>query len=90
MDAYCKEKHKYQITNSSITMEKTHKYSNGEITILWKPDKCIHAGICVKMLPKVYNPKARPWITAEGATTQELIAQIEKCPSGALSYQIDK
>jgi uncharacterized Fe-S cluster protein YjdI len=32
------------------------EYSNPEITILWKPEKCIHSGICVKTLPKVYNP----------------------------------
>ncbi len=63
----------------------TRKYSNGEITIVWKPDKCIHSGICVKMLPEVYNPNERPWIKIENATTEELINQVSKCPSGALS-----
>lgn len=66
---------------------KTKEYSNGEITILWKPEKCTHAGICVKTLPKVYNPKARPWITPENATSSELIDQVAKCPSGALSIK---
>ncbi|NDV58143.1 (4Fe-4S)-binding protein [Bacteroides sp. 519] len=69
-------------------MEKVHEYSNGEIIILWKPALCTHAGTCVKTLPAVYNPCARPWIKAENATTEELKAQIEKCPSGALSYKI--
>lgn len=69
---------------------KTKEYSNGEVSILWKPEKCIHAGICVKTLPKVYNPKARPWITPENATTKELIEQVAKCPSGALSIKLDK
>ena len=41
----------------------TKKYSNGEVTILWQPAKCIHSGICVKTLPKVYNPKEKPWIS---------------------------
>lgn len=67
----------------------THEYTNGEITILWKPTLCIHAGVCVKMLPKVYNPKDRPWIKPENATTEELKVQIAKCPSGALSYKIN-
>ena len=66
----------------------THEYNAGEITILWKPKVCIHAGVCVKMLPQVYNPKDRPWIKAENATTEELKNQIENCPSGALSYQL--
>ncbi|HAS39542.1 MAG TPA: (4Fe-4S)-binding protein [Microscillaceae bacterium] len=62
------------------------EYSNGEITVVWQPGKCQHAGVCVKTLPQVYNPKAKPWIKVENATTQELKNQIDNCPSGALSY----
>ena len=65
-------------------MEK--EYSNGEITIKWQSKKCIHAGICVKTLPNVYDPKAKPWIKIDNASTQELMNQIDKCPSGALTY----
>lgn len=67
----------------------TLEYSNGEITIIWKPKLCIHSAICVKTLPKVYDPKARPWIHTENATTRELIDQVAKCPSGALSIKND-
>ncbi len=72
-------------------MEKEIKkeYTNGELTIVWKPKMCIHAGVCVKTLPKVYNPKAKPWLAIENATTNELKAQILKCPSGALSYYMN-
>lgn len=62
------------------------EYSNGEITVVWKPKKCIHSGVCVKMLPQVYNPKEKPRIKVNNATTDELKNQIDKCPSGALSY----
>lgn len=65
-------------------MKKT--YSNKDITIHWQPKLCQHAGVCVKRLPKVYNPKAKPWITIENATSQALKEQINACPSGALSY----
>ena len=65
----------------------TREYTNGEITIIWKPEKCIHSGICVKTLPGVYNPKDKPWIKPENAQTQELISQVAKCPSGALSIK---
>ena len=67
----------------------THEYDAGEITVLWKPKVCIHAGVCVKMLPQVYNPKERPWIKTENATSDELKNQITKCPSGALSYKLN-
>jgi len=66
---------------------KAIEYTNGEVTILWKPDKCIHSGICVKMLPQVYNPKERPWVKPNNATSEELIEQVSKCPSGALSMK---
>ena len=62
----------------------TKEYSNGEATIIWTPEKCIHSGICVRTLPQVYNPSERPWIKPENASSEELIAQVFKCPSGAL------
>ena len=65
----------------------TKEYSNGEITILWTAKKCQHAGVCVRMLPQVYNPKEKPWIKIENASTAELIDQVSKCPSGALSIK---
>jgi len=40
----------------------------------------------LKRCPKFTIPKASPWIAIENATTEELKAQISKCPSGALSY----
>lgn len=66
------------------------EYTNGELTIIWQPDICIHSEICVQTLPQVYKPKERPWILIENATTDQLIAQIRKCPSGALSYRLNK
>lgn len=65
----------------------TVEYSKGKITILWKPNLCIHSGVCVRTLPKVYDPKGRPWIRTGNATTQELIDQVAKCPSRALSIR---
>lgn len=66
------------------------QYKNENITIHWDQSKCIHAGVCVTSLPNVYNPKERPWVKIENASTVELKAQIDKCPSGALSYTSNK
>lgn len=68
-------------------MEVKKEYTNGEITIIWQPKLCTHAAECVKALPRVYNPKARPWIKIENATTEQLKDQIGRCPSGALSFR---
>lgn len=61
-------------------------YTNGEITVLWKPGVCIHSGKCVQGLGEVFNVGARPWINMEAAKTERIIRQVEQCPSGALSY----
>jgi hypothetical protein len=37
-------------------------------------------------LGEVFDPRKRPWITPEGSTTEKIIEQVKKCPSGALSY----
>jgi len=62
------------------------KYQNGDLTVVWKPQLCIHAETCVKTLPEVYNPNEKPWIKAENANIEALKSQISQCPSGALSY----
>lgn len=66
------------------------KYSNGEITVLWQPDKCIHAAECVKGLPEVFNVNKRPWVDIDAATTEKIIATVNKCPSRALSFTYDE
>ena len=65
------------------------EYSNGEVTVTWEPDKCIHSTLCWKGLISVFNPKKRPWVNMEGASTEAIINQIKECPSGALGYYMD-
>lgn len=66
--------------------EAAKEYSNGEITIHWDATKCTHSGRCVAGLPAVFNPKERPWIKPLNATTDELTRQVDRCPSGALTW----
>ena len=73
----------------STEKEIVKEYKNGDLTVVWKPKKCIHAAECVKRLPNVYNPNEKPWIKVENANIEDLKEQIQACPSGALSYKID-
>jgi uncharacterized Fe-S cluster protein YjdI len=68
----------------------TKEYSNGEVTVVWKPDLCIHSGICAKGLPQVFQPRDKPWVKQNAATSQDIMNQINKCPSGALTFYINK
>jgi len=67
--------------------QQTHHYSNGEITVVWKPDTCMHSGICFKGLAGVFDPRRKPWIQMDKATSQQIIEQVKKCPSGALTIE---
>ena len=65
----------------------TKEYSNGEITIVWQPKKCIHSAICKHGLIEVFNPQAKPWINIKGANSERIREQVRNCPSGAMSIK---
>jgi uncharacterized Fe-S cluster protein YjdI len=68
----------------------THKYTNGEVTVIWKPGICQHSTICWKNLREVFDPFVKPWINMQGASTGRIIEQVKRCPSGALSFVMNE
>jgi uncharacterized Fe-S cluster protein YjdI len=62
------------------------RYANADITVVWKPEVCIHSTKCWKSLLPVFDPRKRPWVNLEGAATERIIQTVENCPSGALTY----
>ncbi|MDD2835574.1 MAG: (4Fe-4S)-binding protein [Methanothrix sp.] len=63
------------------------EYSNNEIKVIWNPEKCIHARECVKGLPQVFSRDRTPWINVQGASSEEIMSVVDRCPSGALTYK---
>ncbi|BAO76676.1 (4Fe-4S)-binding protein [Winogradskyella sp. PG-2] len=61
-------------------------FSNEEITVTYQPRCCANAGICAKQLSDVFRNSVIPWIDLEGAQTEAIINQVNKCPSGALQF----
>lgn len=63
------------------------EYKKEDVVILWEPEKCIHSGICARGLSKVFKPREKPWVQTENATKEEIVNQVNACPSKALSIK---
>lgn len=66
-----------------------NQYRGKRITIHDDRAICAHSGVCTDNLPKVFLLGNEPWIDADGAAAEEMIALVKRCPSGALSCSID-
>jgi uncharacterized Fe-S cluster protein YjdI len=80
-----------KVTKSELEDLKTNKggaksYTNGEITVFWRPEVCIHSANCLIGLPGVFDSLERPWINIHGAASTEIMKTIDTCPSRALLY----
>jgi putative redox protein len=62
------------------------KYPNDEITVVWQPELCQHSTICFTQLPEVFDPRIKKWINPNGASSEKIIEQVRRCPSGALTF----
>ncbi len=63
------------------------EYSNDDVTVVWQSRLCIHSAKCVDGLGKVFDPNRKPWIDVSQATSEAIVEQVNKCPSGALSIK---
>ena len=57
------------------------------VTVTFDADVCEHSGNCVKGLSAVFDASQKPWINPDGASAEEVIAQVGRCPSGALQIE---
>ena len=67
--------------------DKIRTYENKDIEVQYSAKRCIHAAECVGGLPRVFNPKRRPWIEPDAAEPNSLAEVILRCPSGALHLE---
>ena len=73
----------------SAESDRLDNYQGNKITLHDNRSICAHAGYCTDGLPSVFRHGQDPFIDAGGATDEEIIAIVNQCPSGALSYTID-
>lgn len=71
------------------TRDITRVYDDGRIRVLWDATLCLHTGICLQMLPQVFDAAARPWVDLSAADAEQIAETIRACPTGALRYEGD-
>ena len=64
-------------------------YSGTLLTVHYNAGFCSGAGHCVSLSPRVFDLDARPWIRPDVEPVDRVIATVDSCPSGALSYTRD-
>lgn len=69
------------------SLQDERQYTNGEITVYWKPSACVHASYCYRELIEVFDPSRRPWVDMQGSTTERIIEVVDLCPTEALTWQ---
>jgi CDGSH-type Zn-finger protein/uncharacterized Fe-S cluster protein YjdI len=65
-------------------MSAVKSYPGRGITVHYEVARCIHAAECVRGLPAVFDPQARPWIQPEKADADGVAEVVARCPTGAL------
>ncbi|HKW15079.1 MAG TPA: (4Fe-4S)-binding protein [Candidatus Krumholzibacteria bacterium] len=66
--------------------KKLQVYETPEITVSYDPNVCRHSGVCLGMLPDVFDVRRARWIQPEQAAPERVAATIQRCPSGALQF----
>jgi len=64
-------------------------YQGAGVTIRDDRTVCSHAGLCTDNLATVFRLRQEPWIDATAADVEAIVAQVQRCPSGALSVAVE-
>ena len=67
-------------------MKPVQTYETPDIVVTFDPNVCTHSGRCVRGLPAVFDIRRKRWVAPEAAPADEVAAQVERCPTGALQY----
>jgi CDGSH-type Zn-finger protein/truncated hemoglobin YjbI len=65
-------------------------YVGEQLTIFDNRGICAHSGFCTDRLVSAFHTGGDPFVSPSGARMDELIRAVRDCPSGALSFAIDR
>ncbi|MDR2454113.1 MAG: (4Fe-4S)-binding protein [Bifidobacteriaceae bacterium] len=62
-------------------------YYGTDITVRFDLARCLHAAVCVRSIPAVFDTKRKPWVLPDAGQAGEIAEVVRRCPSGALHYE---
>ena len=65
-------------------------YETPGITVTFDPNVCTHSAMCIRGLPAVFDIREKRWVRPENGAAADVAAQVARCPSGALQYQLPR
>ena len=65
----------------------TFKYPGTGVTVQWDGKLCIHVGECGKSSGELFKGGRDPWCQPDVTTVDETVNVVERCPTGALTYE---
>jgi uncharacterized Fe-S cluster protein YjdI len=63
------------------------EYYGDAITVRFDLTRCVHAAVCVRTIPAVFDTKRRPWVLPDAGDAVQIADVVRRCPSGALHYE---
>lgn len=62
-------------------------YQGEHVTVCWHRQLCLHAGECGRADNELFVVKRDPWCDPDEVDVNTVTEVVERCPTGALSYQ---
>jgi CDGSH-type Zn-finger protein/uncharacterized Fe-S cluster protein YjdI len=65
-----------------------HRYPGHAVDVTWDERLCIHVGECGRAKGDLFVASREPWCQPDVTTVAEVAEVCERCPSGALAYEV--
>ncbi len=70
-----------------MSAKKPFEYPGNEVNVQWDGRLCIHIGECGRAEGELFVGGRKPWCNPDLASQDEVVDVVQRCPTGALTYQ---
>lgn len=71
-----------------MTEANTFDYPGQDVDVTWDRRLCIHIGECGRAQGELFVAGRKPWCQPDAISLAVVVDVVERCPTGALTYQV--